>query len=107
MEGSQSTLNDEVQIAEGRMQEASRQRSSAIDAHISATKSVSATDREIADYKSNMDRARGRVSKIEGELVAIHQRLKDIQTDVDDRESEKRAVNERLQLLLIEQSQVD
>ena len=107
VEGSQSTLNDEVQIAEGRMQEASRQRSSAIDAHISATKSVSATDREIEEYKSNMDHARGRVSKIEGELVAIHQRLKDIQTDVDDRESEKRAVNERLQLLLIEQSQVD
>ena len=96
MSTNQTSLDQDVQIAEERMKEASQQRSIAIDAHNSATKSVSATDKEIQTYKDKIDGARGQISKLEGELVAITQRLKDIALDSVNRSKDEAQILQRL-----------
>ena len=97
----QTTLNQEVVIAEERMKEASQQRSLAIDAHNSATRSVSTTDKEIDASKEKMDRARGQISKMEGELVAIAQRLTDMQVDEQNRATEEGQIDKRLERSIV------
>ena len=102
IEINQTALNQEVVIAEERMKEASQQRLLAIDAHNSATWSVATTDKEIDATKEKMDRARGQIFQMEGELDAIAQRLKDMQLDEQNRSTEEDQIEKRLESLFDE-----
>ena len=99
----QSALQDAVLVAEGLMKEASQRRSNAIDAHNSATKAIKTTDKEIEDIKTTMDKSRTRIAKINGELVAIEQRLNDMRTDEGHRNAESTRLTERALSLVHEQ----
>ncbi len=103
---SQTALNQSVQVAEERMKEASQQRSLAIDAHDSATKTIRQTDKEIEAYKNKMDRARSRMAKIDGEMVAIEQRISDIEQSLLSRQQERQRLESRLQSASVELEQL-
>lgn len=99
---SQTALNQSVQVAEERMKEASQQRSLAIDAHDSATKTIRQTDKEIEAYKSKMDTARARIAKIDGEMVATEQRIADIEQSLNSRQQERTRLEARHQTASVE-----
>ena len=90
-EASERELQDQkskLQIAEEQMKEASHARAIALDAHNRATQAIKKTDQDIEANKRASDGWRTRLAKIAGEIVAIEQRLVDIQKDEASRAKE-------------------
>lgn len=100
-----------LQIAEEQMKEASHARAVALDAHNRATQAIKKTDQDIEANKRTSDGWRARLAKIAGEIVAIEQRLVDIQKDGASRSKEieklqenKHRQEEKIETLVEQQS---
>ena len=100
-----------LEIADAQMKEASASRALVVDEHEKSTKQIREFDRQIDDHKKAMDRFLNEKNKINGEIIALKQRLIDIAHDLKQRGVEAADIEKQVQekkkeqVILAEQKQ--
>ena len=91
-----SGIETDVLSAENQMSEAAQLRSIRMDRHRDANRQIAETDAVISRVKHTFDIAGIRLSKIDGELTAIVQRLRDIENDLSSRQQDTSTLMEEI-----------